>query len=753
MRLAPPKPHSLIRSMFIRRLLLVGGGIALGLGVLASQTWRLSVVKGDEMLGEAERRMISERWTPTVRGRILDRKGRVLAVDRPAFDVMVSYDVITGDWAYNTAAARARSEHKKEWAEMDRSARERLIGGYLERYALAQDQLWRGLSDALNISSGELEERRHQITAEVERMANAVWDARLEKRRAELSRDRELTVEVTREEVSQPIREQKMPHAIATGVDEETAFRVRRLAERFDGISLDPGGKRSYPYETMTVDLDKSTFPPELRSEGVESVTVHGVATHILGWMRPIYAEDVAARPKIDPETGKVDRGHYRHGDRAGRGGIEESHERELRGLRGYVIKHRDTGWEETVDPVAGKDVRLTLDVDLQARVQAVMEPEMGLASMSDWHRTAQGMPMEVGTPLNGAAVVLDIDTGEILAMVSTPTFTRDELETASDWIFRDPIDTPWVNRAIGKPYAPGSPIKPLILTSAVTSGVHRLDDPIACTGYLLPNQPNRLRCWVYKEYGTTHNDWFGGRDLYGDDAICVSCNIYFYTLGGELGVEGEKTWLGKFGVGHGFGLGIGPEFPGSVGVKLNGEPSYKGDAIMMGIGQGPVSWTPLHAADAYATIARGGQRIVPRIVKGEPVVAKDLHLDPEAVDTAMRGLKRALNDEMGTGYAIRYPSGVRERIIDIPGIATWGKTGTATSPPILGPDPDGDGPKEPTVLRSGDNAWFLLLVGHEGELPRYAIAVVMEYAGSGGRVSGPIAAQIVYALEAEGYL
>lgn len=754
----PVVPQTTLASMFFRRLLLVGGAIVVGLLVLGVQTLRLTVVKGQGLRDEAERRTLSMRWTPTVRGRILDRKGRVLGVDRPAFDVMVAYDAITGDWAYNAAASRARREHRDEWGEMGRADRERLIEGYLGEYTRDLDSMWSRLAVALGVDRDELEDRRRAITAEVERMANSVWDARLEARRAELSRDRELLVEVSLDEVAQPIREQRVPHAMARGVGEETAFAVRRLGERYEGLSLEPGGRRTYPFESVTVEVDRSTLPPPLRTDGFESMTVHGVATHILGWMRPIYAEDVAARPRENPETGAIDRGHYQAEDRAGRGGIEESYEATLRGLRGHVVRHRDTGEEEMVEPTSGTDVRLTIDVMLQARVQAAMEPSLGLTRIQEWHKVKDARtgeyvyPMAPGTPLHGAAVVLDIATGDVLAMVSMPTFTREDVEARTDWVFADPVDYPYVNRAIARPYAPGSPIKPLMLAAAVTEGVHRVGEPISCTGHYLPEKRDRLRCWIYKQYGTTHDDQLG-HGVYADDAICVSCNIYFYELGARLGIGGLKTWLGRFGVGRGFGLGIGDEYPGVVAEKSSGERVYKGDAIMMGIGQGPVSWTPLHAADAYATLVRGGQRIVPRIVQGQTPVAEDLLLDPEAVDAALEGLRRALGDEMGTGYAITYPSGERERIADIEGVSVWGKTGTATSSPIVGEDPDGEGPAPAPVLRRGDHAWFVLLAGREGAMPRYAVSVVMEYAGSGGRVSGPIAAQIVRALKAEGYL
>jgi cell division protein FtsI/penicillin-binding protein 2 len=164
------------------------------------------------------------------------------------------------------------------------------------------------------------------------------------------------------------------------------------------------------------------------------------------------------------------------------------------------------------------------------------------------------------------------------------------------------------------------------------------------------------------------------------------------------------------------------------------------------------VAWTPLHAADAYATLARGGLRMKPRIDADLPVDARDLRLDPSAVQEAMRGLERSTNDmTSGTGARLTF-DGQKDPIFNAPGVDVWGKTGTADAPALL-VDLDGDGPGDPVIVRDGDHSWFVVLAGPKGGRPKYAIAVMMEYGGSGGRVSGPITNQIVHALVAEGYL
>ena len=734
----------LVRSMFVRRVLVIGGAITLGMGALAAASYRLTVVMGDELRAAAERTLLDERWTPTVRGRILDRKGRVLAYDRPAFDLEVDYALIVGDWATREAARVARERAGERWNALDVTDREALIDAELPVAQARIDALWDEIAVALDADRAELDERRQRITQTVERMASAVWERRLEQRREELSRDRETAVEVTLEDVKTPLREQVTAHTVATGVVGERAFALRRLAENHEGVEVVPGGRRTYPFERVVVDVDRSSFPPPLREEGssTESVEVAGVGTHLLGWMRGVFAEDTEARPRVESETGLVDRGHYRPGDLVGSTGVESARENELRGLRGRVVTHRDTGVEEVVSPVNGGDVRLTIDVMLQARVQALLTPDVGLARVNAWHGNAV---LEERTPLNGSAVVLDVQTGEVLAAVSMPTFTRDQMREHAQAMAEDRLNAPLVNRPLAKAYMPGSPVKPLILAAAVTEGVHALGRAIACTGHLIEDKPDRLRCWIYKRFGTTHNDQLG-HDLNAREAIGLSCNIYFYTLGRDLGPRRLKAWLERFGIGERIGLGVGIESAGNAGDKLDGKPLYLGDATLMGIGQGPVTWTPLQAADAYATLARDGVRIAPRLFKDAPVRGEDLRLDLSSVDAALDGLRMAVEDERGTGYAIRYPTGERLKVFDVEGVRVWAKTGTATAAPTLGADGE--------VLRSGDHAWIVALVGDESDpSPRYALSVVLEYAGSGGRAAGPLANEVVRALVAEGYL
>jgi penicillin-binding protein 2 len=297
------------------------------------------------------------------------------------------------------------------------------------------------------------------------------------------------------------------------------------------------------------------------------------------------------------------------------------------------------------------------------------------------------------------------------------------------------------------------------------------------------------FRCWVFKQFQTTHTARMG-HALSAPEALMVSCNIYFFTLGQRLGPQGVRDTYAMFGLGQPWNLGVGNEFKGEMGVLTDSggrAPVTIQDAIQMGIGQGPVSWTPLHAADAFTTIARGGVRIRPHVVnEADSPETLDIGLDRRAVKEAMQGLWKSANEHDGTGHHLTYQH--REVLhFNAPGVVVWGKTGTATAPtlfveptlrdpatnrPSATPNPLWDrgvdaaaitavlkegqfvAPANRRVLRWGDHSWFVVLVGTKADnRPRYAIAVMMEYAGSGGKVSGPIVNQIIHALIAEGYL
>lgn len=803
--------------MFVRRVLLLAVLIAAGFAILGLRVADLTLSKGAELRERAEEKLVTRRWTMAVRGRILDRKERVLAQDRPGYDAAIDYDVLTGDWARLTANKAARRLLKNDWPDMSREQRRAATERLVPAYQAHLEQSWTVLARAAGLERAEIDQRRVKIVADIETLARTIVNKRLEEGYDRLAAlDDEVTADMVRavdQSALRPIKEMQQAHVIVARMADEVGFAVQVLAgdeveltvgtdssglplvdrvPAVPGLKVIDSGAREYPLDQMTVAIDRSTLPGPLKAKGSKEITVNGPAIHVLGWMRDrVYREDAEQRSerlrtdavfrqRVMTVDG-MDRGEYREPDRVGHSGIEASREDDLRGLRGLRTRQLDTGEVSIMPATPGRDVRLTLDMQLQARVLAAMSPDAGLAVVQPWHQIEQTIgadgqpikhPLKPGQPINGAAVVLDVDSGDVLAMVSTPSFSHDDIRNRAEMILGDVVNTPYVNRCINRSYPPGSIAKALILAGATTRGNYEVGQHIACTGHLLPGEPNKYRCWIYKKFGRTHSDYFG-HDLDGAEAIMVSCNIFFFTLGRRLGVEGVTQVYHEFGVGQKWGLGIGPEYAGAIGSRNDGSDLNIADATQMGIGQGPVAWTPLHAADAYATIARGGTRITPRVIAGaarpEPV---DLGLNTAGVTEVLRGLGYSVMDERGAGNHIAF-NGRNEVTFNVPDVWVWGKTGTAAAPRLrvksedLEPEdledrtlrdsnaikPAEAGKPEMVTVAEGDHSWYVVLVGRKGDRPRYAIAVITEYAGSGGKVSGPIANQVVHALVAEGYL
>jgi penicillin-binding protein 2 len=766
--------------MFERRMLVVGAVLLVAMGAMATRLFSLSVVSGAEHRAVAESRLDRSTLLPTVRGRILDRKDRVLAECVPSYDLAVFYPVVNGRWTLDRAVAAARKEATRAgWSRLGPEEREARIRAKEAEFEAALGRVLAEAADLAGLSRERLVERMSDIRQKVEKKASAVQEARLERAFAVFGDDDSAAARPA------PIAEQAESHVVATGLPSRAAFALRKLADANPGIvEVRDGSRRVYPWASARIDLDRGSFPRPLRG-GPLSLELAGVADHVVGAVREeVWEEDLERRPfRTLGIAGDVttDLGGYRPGrDMVGSRGLERTYEDFLRGTRGRIVERLETGERSRTEPVVGGDLRLTLDVALQARVHALFMPEAGLARAQQWHYgwEASGapkpMPLDYLAELNGAAVVVEVDTGDVLAMVSWPTIAAGEAMEASDRASRLAV----VNRALEAPYPPGSIVKPLVYVSAVRQGACAVDESIECGGHYFGPQDQFGRCWIYRKQNqfATHSQKIGG-PLPIEQAISRSCNIYFYTLGERLGIERLVESYRGFGLGQRLDVGLARREPVrdaaglAVGERLLGEhPGILPDAsrlpgiardrlqtVIAAIGQGPVAWTPLQAANAYATLARGGLLRDADLLRTEvpgraPRRTGSLGLDPRSCDRALEGLRQAVEESHGTGHHVSYADRRQEPIINAPGVTVWAKTGTAQAP-AMRVDDDGDGAAERTVTGL-EHGWFVGLVGDASEdRPRYAVAVVLEHGGSGGRSAGPIANQVIHALIAEDYL
>lgn len=737
---------NLIPSMFHRRLLLLLAIFAAATTVLSAQLARLTLLEGPRLRREVEKVLSTRKLIPTERGRILDRKGRVLAEDRPCYDIAADYDALTGQWAYDQARQLARRDHMDRWGELSFDEREDLIEQYRPPFDNQLQRLWRLIVRHGQISREELERRKETIVRRVQAVRADVWDRRAKRRAQEKSGPIEMS------EIAIPIAEEEQAHTLLPAVPDRIANRFRKLEDELPGLRVVPSRTRSYPYRSMNVTLPRRHLPSPIREEEPVEMEVDSLATHLVGSMRDVWAEDVQRRP-FHRGGAEPDLGGYLPGDRTGFGGVEQAAEDRLRGLRGQLVRHRDTDRQDRHAPVPGQDVRLTVDIALQARVRAIMDPAFGLTSVQDWHgndRTPNG------TPLYGAAVVLEVDSGDILAMVSTPAPPpRIEGEPYPD--LTDDPNRPLVNKPIGAVYPPGSTMKPLVYCMAVQAGVSGPHRAIDCEGHLLDHRDDILRCWIYRE-----PRYLAHGPLPPAEAIARSCNIYFFTLGQELGARRLVERYRRWGFGRRIDLGLPGEVDGLMpsldGDNPPGRKLTSSNAIMMGIGQGPVAVPPIQVAAAHATLARGGYYRSPILMRHRrsKQESRDLQLRPDVVRTALRGMYESANNaDYGTGYRIRLGDGEYEPILNTEGVTVRSKTGTAQAP-VRFEDRNDNGrldDGEP-IQRAGDHSWYIAHVAEADERrARYVIATIVEYGGSGGRVSGPVVNQIVHALKDEGYL
>lgn len=795
------KRDAIIPSMFHRRLLLLLVMVVVGMVALVGQLYRLTVVQGAQHLDEAESALVDSELLPTYRGRIVDRNGQVLALDKPCFDILVDYRLISGEWAVAAAGAEARRTHKDEWNELSRARREELIEEFRPRYDREVQAVWRRLAELGHVPLQDVLDTRDAISARVEAMADYLHEQWRQQR------EQEYQTKITIEEVARPILEQRQPHVILTRIPSghESGFKELsangpQIGKGLPAVTVRTSGTRDYPLEHTTVTLDRSHLPSPIASDQPLTLEIDGAFNQLVGTMRDqVSKEELEARPLKRPD-GTMDLQGYLPGDEIGSRGMEQTLEDALRGTRGVITRHVDEKPDERIEPRPGGVVQLTIDARLQAQIQGILDPRFGLTRVEPWHGQENELPL--GTPLAAGAVVIDVKTSEVLAMVTSPTQLpeslqkyratlaadaqaeaeanktrpenekRDEKRQLLEQFDRDFVPPDVFSRAIDIPYAPGSIVKPLFLSWAMSHSGWGLQQVVDCEGHFYPENREVLRCWIYRPPNYAVHGPLGPVE-----AIARSCNMYFYTVGNSLGLNKCEQVYYDWGLGRPLDIGL-AMFNRSVEEAESSDPKNppgRSEPLMLAIGQGRAAWTPLLAATAYATLARGGYYMSPTLIRDDPrgvkPIRQDLELDDQAVYLALKGLHEVVNNQQYGGARHMDVDPVNhkyEPIFNAESVDVWGKTGTAQQvwpTRLLRYDANGnpiiDASGKPVFVERakaiGSHSWFVGLVGPgsgDGRgRPEYAIAVIVEWGGSGSRAAGPIANQIIHALKEQGYL
>jgi penicillin-binding protein 2 len=420
---------------------------------------------------------------------------------------------------------------------------------------------------------------------------------------------------------------------------------------------------------------------------------------------------------------------NYRAGETVGKTGLEAANEQHLRGQAGGVnlivdVSGREIDEIDRVDPTPGGRLVLALDLDLQRAAEA--------SFLSDDPEIPNKM---------GALVALDPRNGDVLALVSAPSYDANEFAGGIDremWrSFNQDDWRPLQNRAIAGVYPPGSTYKAFVAAAGLAEGVIDASTIVVCPGQFRLGR-RVYRCWKRAGHGPV--------DL--ELALAESCDVYFYELGKTLGVETLARYAKKFGFGSKTGIGIRGEVGGLVPtpewkMRVRKERWIDGETISLSIGQGANLQTPIQMAVAYAAIANGGRIFEPRVVlrretwdgvvieKIEPVLrAEDIIAQP-ILDMVKAGLRRVVMDAGGTGRRAR-----------VPGITVAGKSGTTQ---VVSLDlTEGLEPEE-IPIRYRDHALFAAFAPVES--PEIVVVAIAEHAGGGG---GAVAAPMVQKVMAK---
>ncbi len=663
-----------------------------------------------DKIAEFKRRRGRSRLLKTIRGRILDRKGRILADDEPQFELHISYELTSylDDRLIKARLLKAerRSEPEKALAEAAgqiQNGQRRLqeiidkcVHFGLERSRLEQkiktknDQVWNlRVFQAWreNCFKSELFQK-HRDNLFAVKLSDFTSDFESFFPDAD---DRLLLV------AKQDIAEMHESLSLLELITDNDIFTAQLEFMNIEGVEIVPGAKRIYPFTT--------------------------VAAQTIGWVSPAHRQDkqLFAEDKFS---------RYLVGELCGRRGVEYVCESILRGKRGEIFYDID-GKESLIENELGRDVQLTIDIALQQRIEKFL---------SEYEHDPNCKP-------GMSVVVIDVSSADILALVSLPTFDLNRARYDYDRLITDGNE-PMINRAIYKTYPPGSSVKPLILIAGLESGNITPFEPISCPAHKPPD--GWPQCWINKQYS-----WLGHDDQFAADggniarnAIRGSCNIYFSRLADRIDSQVLQSWLFKFGYGRDI---LSPpaevtdtnhsrnflQASGSISSSIPKQnvktfeqitPLNNFEKKFFGIGQGNLRSTPLQVTNAIAAVARAGLYKDPRLF-----IDKDLNnqtvslgLSRQTIDTIFDGMHAVVNEVSGTAYKAFLNNNFAEHNVEV-----YGKTGSTEMP---------------------DNAWFAgFAKDYSGKA--IALAVVVEGGQHGSSDAVPLAKQIIQFCIDEGYL
>lgn len=472
-----------------------------------------------------------------------------------------------------------------------------------------------------------------------------------------------------------------VPLLLSLSEDEVAKFAVARPF--FPGVDIHAILVRYYPYGILT--------------------------SHVVGYVGRINEKELKELPEAE----------YSGTFYIGKVGIELAYETQLHGKAGYTeietnAQGRPINVLNKVEPLAGANLYLTLDMDLQKTAYDSLEG------------------------YDGALVAIEVKTGDVLAFVSHPSFDPNPfvngISSKAYKALQDSEDQPMFNRALRGLYPPGSTVKPFVGLAGLEYNVITSNRSIYCPGYFqLPNVRHRFRDWAKWGHGSTNLN----------DAITQSCDVYFYNLALTLGIDRMHDFLQQFGFGEKTGIDLvgekGGTLPSQQWKKAAKKGSWvAGDTIITGIGQGFTQVSPLQLARATATLANRGKVVTPYLVDrmvnvnntqpGPAQSGKVIPLQERNVDDVIAGMVNVIHGARGTAKGLA--KGISYKIA--------GKTGTAQVYSVK----QNESYNKNIDLKLRDHALFISFAPADD--PQIAVAVVVENGGHGGTTAAPMAAKVI---------
>lgn len=648
-----------------RRLMTLGAiSITCGL-VCAANLFSLEIIHGDENAERANQQLSYTRTITASRGEILDRNGQTLISNTTMYAIVIDYAAWDREKQNDVILRVSDMVHDDISAQLNDSLP---IKWSNDKFQFSEGENSRNYKKLVSFCK----EREWDTNLSADAIMNKLCEY-YEISTAKYSQAEQIKIARVRYQMSREQFSIYNPYTLATEISIDLVTKVMEQHDTLPGVEV------------------------ETKSERQIDTTIAG---NILGYTGPIYEEDWDEYSEqgysIDSIVGKT--------------GVEEAFEKYLHGKDGQRTIQTDANGNilgETVDREAesGKSVRLTIDSGLQKLA------EESLASRCESIEGAEG----------GAAVVIDVNNGEILAMANYPTYNPQQFREKYDELSKDPL-SPLINRCIASTYAPGSTYKLCTAVAGLEEGVIDANTQIFDEGIYTYYEDYQPKCWYY----TANNTGHGYENVV--QAIEDSCNYFFFETGRRVGGEKLEKYAKQFGLGEYTGVELTGEQTGTVSGPTERAKAVEkgladewtgGDVLQSAIGQGDNEFTPVQLANYCAAIANGGKVYSAHLLKEvvnydntktleeiEPEVISEI----EASDTTWNLVREGMSE-------VTSEDGTAAEIFDGYSIKVAGKSGTAQR---------GEGKQ--------DNGLFVSYAPYDD--PQIAVCVVIEGGDSGNNVA-----------------